>query len=200
MLSKGTGGTIGQRRGGGGGAAPATAAVSRAEMAQRSGAPTTRLEADEPPEEGHGHVGVRLESQVGAGPSLPAACAVAQSVVPSNGTAEDRAVNGSPSPRPSSVSPACATASSTSAGGASIVIGTTHRTCGMLRRSPYEESPDAHAASRRPRPAFTLTDQHGKKVKLSDFKGKPVVVYFYPKADTPGCTTQSCGCATRNRT
>ena len=41
-------------------------------------------------------------------------------------------------------------------------------------------------------PAFTLTDQHGKKVKLSDFKGKPVVVYFYPKADTPGCTTQSC--------
>ena len=42
-------------------------------------------------------------------------------------------------------------------------------------------------------PAFTLTDQHGKKVKLSDFKGKKVVVYFYPKADTPGCTTQSCG-------
>jgi peroxiredoxin Q/BCP len=41
-------------------------------------------------------------------------------------------------------------------------------------------------------PAFTLTDQHGKKVKLSDFKGRPVVVYFYPKADTPGCTTQSC--------
>ena len=41
-------------------------------------------------------------------------------------------------------------------------------------------------------PAFTLTDQHGKKVKLSDFKGKPVVVYFYPKADTPGCTAQSC--------
>jgi peroxiredoxin Q/BCP len=41
-------------------------------------------------------------------------------------------------------------------------------------------------------PAFTLTDQHGAKVKLSDFKGKPVVVYFYPKADTPGCTTQSC--------
>jgi peroxiredoxin Q/BCP len=41
-------------------------------------------------------------------------------------------------------------------------------------------------------PAFTLTDQHGKKVKLSDLKGKKVVVYFYPKADTPGCTTQSC--------
>jgi peroxiredoxin Q/BCP len=41
-------------------------------------------------------------------------------------------------------------------------------------------------------PAFTLTDQRGKKVKLSDFKGKRLVVYFYPKADTPGCTTQSC--------
>ena len=41
-------------------------------------------------------------------------------------------------------------------------------------------------------PAFTLVDQHGKKVKLSDYKGKKVIVYFYPKADTPGCTTQSC--------
>ena len=42
-------------------------------------------------------------------------------------------------------------------------------------------------------PAFTLTDQNGKKVKLADFKGKKVVVYFYPKADTPGCTAQACG-------
>jgi peroxiredoxin Q/BCP len=41
-------------------------------------------------------------------------------------------------------------------------------------------------------PALTLLDQRGRKVKLSDYKGKPVVVYFYPKADTPGCTTQSC--------
>jgi peroxiredoxin Q/BCP len=41
-------------------------------------------------------------------------------------------------------------------------------------------------------PAFTLLDQKGEKVKLSDFKGQRVVVYFYPKADTPGCTTQSC--------
>jgi peroxiredoxin Q/BCP len=41
-------------------------------------------------------------------------------------------------------------------------------------------------------PAFTLVDQHGAKVKLSDFKGRNVVLYFYPKADTPGCTTQSC--------
>lgn len=41
-------------------------------------------------------------------------------------------------------------------------------------------------------PAFALKDQNGKTVKLSDFKGKKVLVYFYPKADTPGCTKQSC--------
>jgi peroxiredoxin Q/BCP len=41
-------------------------------------------------------------------------------------------------------------------------------------------------------PLFTLHDQDGARVKLSDFKGQRVVVYFYPKADTPGCTTQSC--------
>ena len=41
-------------------------------------------------------------------------------------------------------------------------------------------------------PTFTLKDQNGKPVKLSDAKGKRVVVYFYPKADTPGCTQQSC--------
>ena len=43
-----------------------------------------------------------------------------------------------------------------------------------------------------PAPDFTLVDQRGKKVKLKDFRGKKLVVYFYPKADTPGCTTQSC--------
>jgi peroxiredoxin Q/BCP len=42
-------------------------------------------------------------------------------------------------------------------------------------------------------PAFTLPDQSGEKVKLSDFKGETVVLYFYPRADTPGCTTQACG-------
>ncbi len=42
-------------------------------------------------------------------------------------------------------------------------------------------------------PAFNLTDQHGAKIRLSSFKGRKVLVYFYPKADTPGCTTQACG-------
>src|ERR1700751_5108342 len=42
-------------------------------------------------------------------------------------------------------------------------------------------------------PDFTLSDPHGNPVKLSDLRGRTVVLYFYPKADTPGCTTQACG-------
>jgi peroxiredoxin Q/BCP len=41
-------------------------------------------------------------------------------------------------------------------------------------------------------PDFTLPDQDGKAVRLSDLRGKKVVLYFYPKDDTPGCTTQAC--------
>ena len=48
-------------------------------------------------------------------------------------------------------------------------------------------------------PAFTLLDQDGKKVKLTDFKGETVVVYFYPRAETPGCTTQACGIRDRGK-
>jgi peroxiredoxin Q/BCP len=46
-------------------------------------------------------------------------------------------------------------------------------------------------------PAFTTTDQYGKKRSLSDFKGKKVILYFYPKDNTPGCTKEAC--AFRNR-
>jgi peroxiredoxin Q/BCP len=42
-------------------------------------------------------------------------------------------------------------------------------------------------------PQFTLQDTHGNKVSLKDFKGKHVVIYFYPKDDTPGCTKEACG-------
>ena len=42
-------------------------------------------------------------------------------------------------------------------------------------------------------PEFALQNQNGDLVRLSDYKGKTVVVYFYPKAMTPGCTTQACG-------
>jgi thioredoxin-dependent peroxiredoxin len=41
-------------------------------------------------------------------------------------------------------------------------------------------------------PAFKLTDQHGDTVALEDYRGRKLLVYFYPEADTPGCTTQSC--------
>jgi thioredoxin-dependent peroxiredoxin len=44
-----------------------------------------------------------------------------------------------------------------------------------------------------PAPDFTLTSDSGEAVTLSSFRGKPVVLYFYPKDDTPGCTTQACG-------
>jgi peroxiredoxin Q/BCP len=42
-------------------------------------------------------------------------------------------------------------------------------------------------------PDFTMPDQEGNEISLSGLRGKSVVLYFYPKADTPGCTTQACG-------
>jgi peroxiredoxin Q/BCP len=41
-------------------------------------------------------------------------------------------------------------------------------------------------------PAFTANDEHGESVRLSDYAGKWVVLYFYPKDDTPGCTVEAC--------
>jgi peroxiredoxin Q/BCP len=52
----------------------------------------------------------------------------------------------------------------------------------MAQLKPGDKAPD-----------IKLADQQGKTVKLSDYKGRKVLVYFYPKADTPGCTTQACG-------
>ncbi len=51
----------------------------------------------------------------------------------------------------------------------------------MARLSAGDKAPD-----------FKLTDQNGKTVSLKDFKGKRVVIYFYPKDDTPGCTKEAC--------
>ena len=45
----------------------------------------------------------------------------------------------------------------------------------------------------KPAPAFTLTDGDGKRASLADFAGKNVILYFYPKDDTPGCTKEACG-------
>jgi peroxiredoxin Q/BCP len=55
----------------------------------------------------------------------------------------------------------------------------------MEARLPVEEG--------RPAPDFTLTSDSGEAVALSSLKGAPVVLYFYPKDDTPGCTAQACG-------
>jgi peroxiredoxin Q/BCP len=71
-----------------------------------------------------------------------------------------------------------------------LVIGGVEPLLGLARQEasiqrmiePGDEAPD-----------FELPDQDGRAVKLSDFRGRRVVVYFYPKADTPGCTTQACG-------
>jgi len=51
----------------------------------------------------------------------------------------------------------------------------------------------AAIAEGRKAPDFTLEDASGKRVSLKDFKGKDVVVYFYPRDDTPGCTKEACG-------
>jgi len=45
----------------------------------------------------------------------------------------------------------------------------------------------------KPAPDFSLESDAGERVRLADLRGKPVVLYFYPKDDTPGCTTQACG-------
>lgn len=45
----------------------------------------------------------------------------------------------------------------------------------------------------KPAPDFTLTDANGKSVSLKDFAGRDVILYFYPKDDTPGCTKEACG-------
>jgi len=51
---------------------------------------------------------------------------------------------------------------------------------------------DARLEAGAPAPTFTLADQDGSPVSLSDFAGKNVIVYFYPAAMTPGCTTEAC--------
>lgn len=50
----------------------------------------------------------------------------------------------------------------------------------------------AHLRSGDPAPPFELQDQHGNTVRLQDFRGRKLLVYFYPRASTPGCTIQSC--------
>ena len=62
---------------------------------------------------------------------------------------------------------------------------------GRRRRRDAREA--TMVAEGEPAPDFTLTSDSGETVTLSSFRGKPVILYFYPKDDTPGCTTQACG-------
>jgi peroxiredoxin Q/BCP len=71
----------------------------------------------------------------------------------------------------------------------------------IVERGPWHRSnPKIHATPEdasmvdigKPAPDFSLMDQNGKKVTLSKLKGSPVVLYFYPKDDTPGCTKEAC--------
>ena len=62
----------------------------------------------------------------------------------------------------------------------------------MSQTVPEKLPTTAAVAEGKKAPDFTLLDQNGAKVKLSKFKGKNVVLYFYPKDHTPGCTTQAC--------
>ena len=54
------------------------------------------------------------------------------------------------------------------------------------------ETQELHLKAGDPAPEFELLDQHRNTVALSDFRGQKLLIYFYPKADTPGCTAQSC--------
>ena len=64
------------------------------------------------------------------------------------------------------------------------------------KQTAKKESPEAIESSGpqpgEKAPAFKLSDENGKTVSLADFKGKQVVLYFYPKDSTPGCTTEAC--------
>ena len=63
----------------------------------------------------------------------------------------------------------------------------------LVAGSPSARAEGAAPEIGKPAPAFKLQDQAGKWHSLSDYKGKWVALYFYPKDETPGCTTQACG-------
>ena len=62
----------------------------------------------------------------------------------------------------------------------------------MKARMPEKKKADRKMEAGSTPPAFSLPDQDGKTAKLSDYKGKWLVLYFYPNDDTPGCTTEAC--------
>ncbi len=80
--------------------------------------------------------------------------------------------------------------------GCGVAIGVTavlHSAFGEAKSAAYPSAMADIPAVGAQAPAFDLPASTGKNIKLSDYKGKTVVVYFYPRADTPGCTTEACG-------
>src|SRR6516165_12583641 len=87
------------------------------------------------------------------------------------------------------------------AGGRALIVpahvGSLAEACDNVSRSSRDQSTKEHRAMAKleagaTAPAFTLPDQDGKPIKLSDYKGQRVIVYFYPADDTPGCTKEAC--------
>jgi peroxiredoxin Q/BCP len=62
----------------------------------------------------------------------------------------------------------------------------------MSQVSPEKTKASAAIAEGKKAPDFTLSNQNGKRTRLSSFKGRNVILYFYPKDQTPGCTTEAC--------
>ncbi|XP_057417068.1 peroxiredoxin Q, chloroplastic isoform X2 [Lotus japonicus] len=73
-----------------------------------------------------------------------------------------------------------------------LKLSSTHSSSCSVPSSSFKGSIVAKVSKGSKPPAFTLRDQDGKTVSLTKFKGKPVVVYFYPADETPGCTKQAC--------
>jgi thioredoxin-dependent peroxiredoxin len=104
------------------------------------------------------------------------------------------ACGSSPAPTAQTPPPPAATASG-STGAATTTSGapTTATTAApTTTAAPATTATTADLAIGQPAPDFSATDQDGKPVHLADLKGHPVVVYFYPKDETPGCTKEAC--------
>jgi peroxiredoxin Q/BCP len=65
-----------------------------------------------------------------------------------------------------------------------------HKSPKLNRGTTLNKTTKLHRGT--PAPGFTLSDAAGRRISLADFRGKSVIVYFYPRAATPGCTTEAC--------
>lgn len=121
---------------------------------------------------------------------LMAGCAKEESAPPATNATTSAPAPGAPT---SSAASNQSSASSTAAPNASATSATPMPVAPAAPPSPATPpAGGAEVAVGQPAPDFTGTDQAGKQVHLAALKGKPVVVYFYPKDETPGCTKEAC--------